>query len=67
MSYSVVRGKPYASQLYLDRIFDDVLQSGVSGAEGHEGISLPQILLYCLRKNSSDIFMVRTWRILLIL
>ncbi|KOB71941.1 Uncharacterized protein OBRU01_13232 [Operophtera brumata] len=39
MSYSVVRGKPYASQLYLDGILDEVLQSGVTGAKGREGIN----------------------------
>ncbi|KOB71743.1 Uncharacterized protein OBRU01_13327, partial [Operophtera brumata] len=39
MSYSVVRAKPYASQLYLDGILDEVLQSGVTGAKGREGIN----------------------------
>lgn len=64
MSYSVVRGKPSASQLYLDGILDDVLHSSVTSAKGREGVSLPQILFYCLRKNPQDVFMVSTLRII---
>ncbi|KAJ8713187.1 hypothetical protein PYW08_008491 [Mythimna loreyi] len=59
MSHAVVRGKPSASQLYVDGVLDDILLGkGVKpDPTTRATVTFPQIMLHCLKERPNDEFM----------
>lgn len=60
MSHTVVRGKPTASQLYLDRVLDEVLlDQGIKPDDTQRAtVTISKLIFYCLKRNLYATFMV---------
>ncbi|CAB3256726.1 unnamed protein product [Arctia plantaginis] len=59
MSHTVVRGKPTASQLYLDGVLDEVLlEKGIKPDNAQRAtVTLSQLMFHCLKRNLDATFL----------
>lgn len=58
MSFAVVRGSPTAAQRFVDAALEGAARGGAGGGDPAH-VSMPQLMLHCMREHPDDIFMVR--------
>lgn len=60
MSHAVVRGEPYAAQLYLDTVLDEILLAkGIRpDAKERDKVTLVEVIFHSLKKHPNGINMV---------
>lgn len=64
MSHTVLRGKPNASQLYLDEVLNEILAAKgvVPDAKERDRLILAEIAFHCLKKRPNATNMVRKYQ-----